>query len=246
MFSANVTFSDVNRNWVGVNSDDVVIDGPVSSSVQFKFQSAINGIARGPESHRAPNSSRPVLGGIKTDALGDQEVSLIWDELRFDFRSLGRALELEGYWKLPDGRTVTVLDNYVTDRVTHKMIKDIVYVDVPNTDFRPNKYYARVTPQSNGTLKLDSRAPIAFDDAITVKINTPRIVNPLENDRDPDGDALQLDGIDQPEHGLALQNDAGDIVYTPDYDFVGQDAFYYWVEDAHGKTSRARVELTVQ
>ena len=243
---ANVTFSDVNQNWVGISDQDLIIDGPVASTAPFRFESANKGIVPGPGNHRAPNSARPVLGGVKTDALGRQRVSYIWDELRIDFRSLGRAMELEGYWKLPDGRTVTVLDNYVTDRVTHEMIKDVVYVEVPNTDFRPSKYYTRVTPQSNGALDLDSRAPAPADDAATIAKNTPQILDLLGNDRDPDGDAIQIDGIDQPEHGLALPNAAGDIVYTPDYDFVGEDAFFYWVEDAHGKTARARVQLTVK
>ena len=242
---ANVSFVNVTDEWVGVDASDEIISGPVTPA-PFSFQNSITGIFPGPGGVRAPNSRKPVIGGVKTDALGDQETSLIWDEHRYDFRSLGRAVEIEGFWKLPDGRTVTTMDAYFSDRVTHELIKDVVIVEVPNTDFRPNKYYVRFAPEDRGVMDINSRAPVATNDSAVVDRNTTHSIDVLDNDADPDGDALRVDGIDKPEHGLALPNGAGGIDYTPDFDFVGSDTFTYWVEDSNGKTSWARVVVLVQ
>ncbi len=88
-------------------------------------------------------------------------------------------------------------------------------------------------------------APIARDDTATTEAGTPVRVQPLANDSDPDGDPLQLAAVSLPDHGrLAIAAD-GEVTYTPNPGFVGEDAFTYTVRDARGATASGTVRVTI-
>jgi Ca2+-binding RTX toxin-like protein len=53
----------------------------------------------------------------------------------------------------------------------------------------------------------------------------------LENDTDVEGDTLKIAGVSNGRNGLVTVSAAGEILYTPDLGFVGEDSFAYTVSD---------------
>ena len=89
-----------------------------------------------------------------------------------------------------------------------------------------------------------NQAPTAGADAATTGQNRPVRIDVLANDTDADADALTISAVSSPAHGRAAI-DAGEVVYTPDTDYVGADAFTYTVDDGNGGTATAAVSVDV-
>ncbi|MBQ0958590.1 tandem-95 repeat protein [Ideonella sp. 4Y11] len=62
---------------------------------------------------------------------------------------------------------------------------------------------------------------------------------------DKDGDALSFRLDDAPTHGSVVVNTDGTWTYTPSADYNGSDAFTVIVDDGHGGTAIATVDITV-
>jgi hypothetical protein len=92
-------------------------------------------------------------------------------------------------------------------------------------------------------------APIALDDDFLLAEDTSTLLDLLDNDSDPDGtlDPSTLEIVDAPAFGtLTLQAD-GQVLYVPDQNYFGPDAFTYRVSDDDGYESNlASVLLTVE
>ena len=86
--------------------------------------------------------------------------------------------------------------------------------------------------------------PTAQDDAATTAREVPVSVNVLANDSD-DGlpYPLTISSVGQPKAGNAVTND-GQIVYTPNSNFLGEDSFPYTISDGQS-TSTATVRIKV-
>jgi large repetitive protein len=90
--------------------------------------------------------------------------------------------------------------------------------------------------------------PVAVNDAANTNKNTSVDINVVANDYDPDGSiiAASVVIIDQPLNGTAVQNASGEITYTPNLNFFGQDSLTYTVQDNEGAISNeATVLITV-
>ncbi|MFQ5526065.1 MAG: Ig-like domain-containing protein [Thermoanaerobaculia bacterium] len=73
--------------------------------------------------------------------------------------------------------------------------------------------------------------PVAVNDTATVVEDSLNNVIPvLGNDTDPNGDAIMVNGVDDPANGTAT-TDGMTVTYTPDADFFGTDVFNYEVCD---------------
>ena len=86
--------------------------------------------------------------------------------------------------------------------------------------------------------------PIAQSDSASVTDGSSVTIPVLQNDSDPDGDALAISAVTQPAHGTAAISGTS-IVYTPGIDFVGNDTFRYTIGDGKGGTASANVTITV-
>lgn len=86
--------------------------------------------------------------------------------------------------------------------------------------------------------------PIAIDDYVALDPGSPRTIDVVANDVDPEGDAFQIDSFDPPAHGT-VERVGGKLVYTPNAgeDFTGVDVFGYTVSDVHGAASTAQVHV---
>ena len=90
-----------------------------------------------------------------------------------------------------------------------------------------------------------NQAPDAVNDVASTTRDTPRVINVIANDTDPDGDALSVTGVSNPPHGSAVPNGDGTITYTPDPGFTGTDTFEYTISDGHGHSDTATVTVFV-
>ena len=77
--------------------------------------------------------------------------------------------------------------------------------------------------------------PVADDDELTVVEDASGAVNVLDDDTDPDEDALTLTTLTpEADHGTVSCTSVGDCTYTPDHDFFGTDTFSYEIDDGQG------------
>ena len=88
-------------------------------------------------------------------------------------------------------------------------------------------------------------APFAEDDQAETPEDAPVVIAVLDNDGDGDGDPLEVVEVSDPEHGTASVAAEGGILYTPEPNYHGPDAFTYTVGDPTGLTAQAAVEVTV-
>ncbi|WP_370528863.1 Ig-like domain-containing protein [Tychonema sp. LEGE 07199] len=108
------------------------------------------------------------------------------------------------------------------------------------------------TATATVTIEFANKLPIAIGDSATTDQITPVNIPVLANDSDPDGDPLILTVLTNGAGGKAEINfngtpDKADdfITYHPHGDFTGQDSFTYQLDDSHGGTATATVNITV-
>ena len=88
--------------------------------------------------------------------------------------------------------------------------------------------------------------PAAMDDAYTLAEDSPAVaLNVLDNDSDPEGNALAVFAVGLPGQGGTLLNGGGWITYTPAVNFSGLEVFTYTVSDGQGGFAGASVAITV-
>jgi len=101
------------------------------------------------------------------------------------------------------------------------------------------------TPPVTTTPPPPNILPVARDDQRVTDEDTPVVINVLDNDEDPDHDALMVASIG-PVADTAKIGPDGTITYTPARDFTGTDAFSYAISDGEAGPVWARVEVTVK
>lgn len=240
----DVSFNNVDLEYENLDSRDTFLTAADLVDGRLIFNSDVDRFALAPSEF---GDERLELSGLKTDSLGTVAVSPEWDPHEITRERLLNAVLEEGYWTLPDGTFVTVLDQYVADRVTGEVIKVALPVTFTSTKFIDGtSYFSNEIPTYNGVFDVDSLAPTAVDDTVTTLKGTEILIDVLANDSDPDGDRLQVDGFVDGSHGQAVDNGDGTFTYIPDPGFVGTDEFWYWVEDEHGQLSQASVQVTVE
>lgn len=86
-------------------------------------------------------------------------------------------------------------------------------------------------------------APVAVDDSVTTDYATSVLIDVLANDTDADMDTLSIQSVGTPSNGTAVI-ESGQIRYTPDVGFDGDDSFTYVVTDGTD-TDTGTVNVTV-
>ncbi|NJK70346.1 MAG: tandem-95 repeat protein [Microcoleus sp. SU_5_3] len=166
----------------------------------------------------------------------------------------------------PDGDTLilTVLTNGVGGKAeinfngTFDKADDFITYQ-PHGDFWDDDSFTYQIDDSRGgtataTVAIDfvNKLPIAIDDSATTDRVTRVNIPVLANDRDPDGDSLTFTVLTKGVGGKAEINFNGTfektddfITYQPHGDFIGSDSFTYQLDDSHGGTATATVNITV-
>jgi len=85
------------------------------------------------------------------------------------------------------------------------------------------------------------------NDTATTNEDTPVLINILANDSDSDGsiDPTTVAIISGPANGSVVVNGAGQVTYTPNGNYSGNDSFSYRVCDNDGACATATVSITV-
>ncbi len=88
--------------------------------------------------------------------------------------------------------------------------------------------------------------PMAVNDSYTINANTTLLGQVLDNDSDPDGNALTVIDVTQPVSGTVdIQPGGTGVTYAPPTGFAGNVSFTYTIDDGNGGTDTATVSVTV-
>jgi len=92
-----------------------------------------------------------------------------------------------------------------------------------------------------------SNPPIAVNDTETVAEDTNTTLNILSNDTDDNNAIVAINIVTQPSHGTVSVENNTTLIYTPEQDYNGADAFQYNIKDEDGlfSNSVADVNITV-
>jgi peptidoglycan/xylan/chitin deacetylase (PgdA/CDA1 family) len=83
-----------------------------------------------------------------------------------------------------------------------------------------------------------NQPPVAHGESIVTLMNEPVDISLLDNDFDPNGDALCVKKLLSPFHGsVTLATNTGVVTYEPNAGYLGCDIFSYAVEDPDGAIS---------
>ena len=100
----------------------------------------------------------------------------------------------------------------------------------------------------NLSIQTANRAPTAVNDSYSTNEDTQlNVAAPgvLQNDTDPDNDALTAQLVNGPSNGRVTLNKDGSFNYTPNENFNGNDSFTYRTSDGQAQSQPATVNITV-
>ena len=220
----------------------------VADLVPGRFSVVIDGGA--PLTYDSPATSAGsgvVYGGEKTDAIGVSPIPAGTDDIGTPSQDMIGILEQDGYYRASDGTPYAVVEEFFTDRATGEIHKiGLVTALGPDVEaILGNRFHAWRDAFERGPIDLLSQPPVAVDDFVSTTFETPVLISPIDNDSDPDGDVLVLDGHTPPNHGRVFDNGDGTLTYVPDYDFSGEDHFRYWAYDDNGNYVPAAITISV-
>jgi len=156
-----------------------------------------------------------------------------------------------------DGDTLTVTLVASTTNGTLALNPDGSFAYTPNPGWSGNDTFtyaandsilASNTATVTITVNPMNKPPNAHDDAYGVnegEILTVAAPGVLENDNDPDGDALAAVLATESSHGSVTLGTDGSFTYTPDSGFSGTDTFTYRASDGDLDSKVATVTITV-
>jgi VCBS repeat-containing protein len=91
---------------------------------------------------------------------------------------------------------------------------------------------------------VENTAPVASDDIATTNEDTMLSINVLANDTDVDNDILSVTYASA-NNGIVVVNSNGELEYTPNANFTGEDIIVYTINDGNGATDTASVGVSV-
>lgn len=89
-------------------------------------------------------------------------------------------------------------------------------------------------------------APVTVDDAATTAENTSVTIDVLDNDSDPDGDALVVSSASVPADQGTVEIVNNEVVYTPAPDFTGEATISYSAADPDGSETPGTAVVIVE
>jgi Bacterial Ig domain/Divergent InlB B-repeat domain/RTX calcium-binding nonapeptide repeat (4 copies) len=197
--------------------------------------------ASGPDGHTlmefdSVSSSVPRVFVQITGALGSDQTPDGWTIQPFNYRPV-----IEGAQGIPAGDNGVVFNDTNGDLAVDNSY-DVTLSQQWNATIPPS---ANVVLQSSTRFGAEDRSPTPADDSVRTGRNQPVDVDVRANDSDPDGDALAVESVTQPQHGSAAIQPDGTVRYTPADGFEGTDSFTYTVGDGRGGTATAAASVHV-
>ena len=206
--------------------DSSTDDGAAASGADGQTLTEFDSTATG-----APRVLLRITGSLAGDETPDE-----WTVQPFNYRPV-----IEGAGGIPPGDSRLVFNDTNGDLVADSPY-DVTLSQQWNATVAPG---ASVVLESSTRFDAENRAPTAVADTASTGRDAPVEVDVRANDSDPDGDALSVESVTQPQHGTAAIQPSGKIRYTPASGYEGGDSFTYAVGDGRGGTASAVVALTV-
>jgi hypothetical protein len=185
--------------------------------------------------------------GEKLDAVGASPIPAGTDNLGIYNQDMIAVVSQEGYYRAANGDPYAVVEAYFTERATGTIHKRGLKIRLgPDVEaLLGNEFHAWADAFERGPIDLASQPPSANDDRFVTQPGQPITLTPLNNDSDPDGDAVVIDGVVAPRHGQLYDNGDGTLSYRPDLGYVGEDRFSYWASDDQGNFSPATITVVM-
>ncbi|WP_427927612.1 Ig-like domain-containing protein [Acinetobacter guillouiae] len=137
--------------------------------------------------------------------------------------------------KQPQNGTVSV--DPITGEVTYTPNKG--YVGPDEFEYTVKDKAGNVSDPATVVVEVSAN-PVAVDDSVETKEDTPIIIDVTANDTDKDGDLDPSTVVitKQPQNGtISVDPITGEVTYTPNKGYVGPDEFEYTVKDKAGNVS---------
>lgn len=136
--------------------------------------------------------------------------------------------------------TINAADALIGQVVNQAIVKGLD----PNNNVVEDKSGTGIAADDKTITPL-AKPPIAVNDAVTPKQNTPIIIEVLKNDIAVSSPLVvtTVTIITSPLHGSVVINPNGTVTYTPNPGYVGSDLFTYTVKDANTLTSNTAVVI---
>ena len=152
-----------------------------------------------------------------------------------------------------DGDTLSYI---VTDNPLHGAVAidaDGNFTYVPDADYNGADSFVVTVSDGNGGTDT-ATVNITIDPVNDAPVADPLNVGTLEDTSvegrvtatDVDGDALVYSLSVDASHGAVAMNADGSFTYTPNPNYFGTDSFVYQVDDGHGGTDTATVNITIE
>jgi len=91
-----------------------------------------------------------------------------------------------------------------------------------------------------------NEAPVAVDDILITREDSPLTINPTLNDIDADGHDITITMVGNAVHGTIDFTVSDSLIYyTPDENFFGVDSFQYHISDGNGGVDSATVIINI-
>jgi len=241
-------YPDTDYTYIYCYTDDKYVD---KQSFTINLRAKI--LKRGTLCNRAHAYEYPAIWKAYSDvclnAIGNGEPYLhkhknIDDIVEYIGSSI--SLDLNDYFIDPEGDKLTYSAinlpeslslNSITGEISGTLTEIGTYdVTVTATD----TYGASASTTFSITIKATEFN--ANDDYYNTPINTKITDNVLKND---EGTQLTVTGHSEPSNGTLTIEEDGDFTYNPNYNYIGEDIFYYDVKDISGKTAKVKVTINV-
>ncbi|NES03226.1 MAG: DUF4347 domain-containing protein [Okeania sp. SIO2F4] len=104
------------------------------------------------------------------------------------------------------------------------------------------------TEEIDPTIRPDfsNSRPIAEPDFANTDIATSVTINILDNDSDPENDAIEIVDIFASDNAEVVINPDNTLTYTPNNGFAGEDIIFYAIQDSNGNVDNNIVTVTVR
>jgi len=128
----------------------------------------------------------------------------------------------------------------------------------PNLNFNGEDFFTYTVSDGTNTSRVAkvnitvnpiNDSPVALNNAYSTNEDTPLSINEingiLNNDTDPDNDALTVELRNDVAHGTLTLNSDGSFSYSPNENFYGTDQFTYVANDGQVSSQPATVLITI-
>lgn len=202
-----------------------------------------------------PEIRKVNITGTKTDSLGSLTIPPVGDTGPDNYNGLYsevvERLETAGYFTDAEGRRWFVLPDFYTDRGTGEVHLIGRWVQIDDNVQLGNQFFSYANAVNAGNISSvpDTSAPVVEDETVPAPACDTDYcgsvtIDLLSNDADPDGDALSVAAILQPDRGEVYDNGDGTVDYRPDPGFADYpQTFEYWVTDGHANFVKGVVTI---